>query len=93
MTTYKGFPGDAPVKNLPAKAGDPGSIPGLGRSPGEGNNSNLLQYLCLENSIDRGAWQATVHGVAESQAQLKQLSSHACITEVLCFTPGTNTTL
>ena len=54
-------------KNLPAKAGearDPGSIPGSGRSPGEGNG-NPLQYSCLENSMDRGAWQATVHGVAE----------------------------
>ena len=46
--------------------GDPGSIPGLGRSPGEGNG-NPLQYSCLENPMDRGAWQATVHGVAESQ--------------------------
>ena len=45
--------------------GDPGSTPGLGRSPGVGNG-NLLQYACLENSVDRGAWQARVHGVAES---------------------------
>ena len=44
---------------------DPGTIPGLGRSPGEGNG-NPLQYSCLENPIDRGAWQATVHGVAKS---------------------------
>ena len=44
-------------------AGDPGSIPGLGRSPGEGNG-NPLQYSCLENPVDRGAWQATIHGVA-----------------------------
>ena len=50
------------VKNLPAYAGDPGSIPGLRRSP-EGGNGSPLQYSCLENSIDRGAWQATVHGV------------------------------
>ena len=60
------------VKNPPAKAGDTGdssSIPGLGRSPGEGN-SNLLQYSCLENSMDRGTWQATVHGVAKSQTKL-----------------------
>ena len=53
------------VKNLPATAGDVGSIPGLGRSPGEGNG-NLLQYSCLGNPMDRGAWQATVQGVAES---------------------------
>ena len=45
--------------------GDVGSIPGLRRSPGEGNG-NPLQYFCLENPMDRGAWQATVHGVAES---------------------------
>ena len=47
-------------------AGDPGSTPGLGRSLGEGNG-NPLQYYCLENPTDRGAWQATVHGVAKSQ--------------------------
>ena len=50
-------------------AGDPGSIPGLGRSPGEGNG-DLLQYSCLENSMDRGAWGATVHGVTKSQTWL-----------------------
>ena len=59
------------VKNLPANAGiagdagDVSSIPGLGRSCGVGNG-NPLQYSCLENSTDRGAWRATVHGVAES---------------------------
>ena len=56
------------VKNLPANAGDArntGSIPGSGRSPGLGNG-NPLQYSCLENSMDRGAWQATVYGGAES---------------------------
>ena len=52
------------VKNLPAYAGDLGSIPGSGRSPREGNG-NPLQYSCLENPMDRGAWWATVHGVAE----------------------------
>ena len=50
------------IKNLPAKAGDTGSFPGLGRSPGVGN-SNPLQYSCLENLMDRGAWQAPVQGV------------------------------
>ena len=57
------------VKNLPANAGDmrdAGSVPELGRSPG-GGNSNPLQYSCLENSMDRGAWCATVHRVAKSQ--------------------------
>jgi len=65
-----GFPGDAVVKNLPANAedsGDVGLIPGLGRSPGVGN-CNPLQYSCLEDSMDRGAWRATVYGVARSQA-------------------------
>ena len=52
------------VKNLPANAGDAGLIPGLGRSPG-GGNGNLLQYSCLGNLMDRGAWWATVHGVSK----------------------------
>ena len=55
----KGFPGGSVVKNPPAKTGDVGLIPGLGRSPREGNG-NPLQYSCLENPMDRGAWQATV---------------------------------
>ena len=56
------------VKNIPANAGDArdvGSIPGLGRSPGE-ENGNLLQHSCLGNPMDRGAWWATVHGAAKS---------------------------
>ena len=53
------------VKNPPANAGDAGLIPGLGRSPGEGNGTPL-QYSCLENLMDRGVWLATVHRVAES---------------------------
>ena len=60
------------VKNLPANAGgttDIGSISGPGRLPG-GGNGNPLQYSCLENLVDRGAWQATVHGVTKSQKQL-----------------------
>ena len=52
------------VKNPPANAGDMGLIPGLGRSPREGNG-NPLQYSCLENPVDKGAWWATVHGVAK----------------------------
>ena len=62
------------VKNPPANAGDPGDaglIPGLGRSPGEGTG-NLLQYSCLGNPTDRGAWRATVHGVAESNLTERQ---------------------
>ena len=58
-------PGGAAVKNLPANAGDTGDaglIPGLGRSPREGNG-NPLQFPCLENSMDRGAWQTTVYGI------------------------------
>ena len=67
-----GFPGDSVVKNPSASAGDArdsGSLPGLGGSPGEGNG-NSLQYSCLGNSMDRGAWWATVHGVAKSQPRL-----------------------
>ena len=70
MYCYKlGFPGSSVVKNLPANAGDADSIPGSGRSSGEGNG-NPLWYSCLENPMDRGAWRATVHGVAESQTCL-----------------------
>ena len=61
------------VKNLSANAGDirdASSIPGLGRTPG-GEDGNPLQYSCLENSMDRGAWQATVHGVAKSWTPLE----------------------
>ena len=58
-----GFPGGSVVKNPPANAGDLGLIPGSGRSPG-GRNGNPLQYFCLENPMDRGAWQAIVPGIA-----------------------------
>ena len=66
------------VKNPPANAGirDAGSRPGKGRSPG-GGNDNPLQYSCLENSMDWGAWWATVHGVTKSQTWLKPLSRQA----------------
>ena len=63
------FPGDSVVKNLPANAGaagDAGSVPGLGRSPGEGNG-NPLQYSCWENPMDRGAWWAAGQGVTKSR--------------------------
>ena len=61
-----GFLGASVVKNPPANGEDAGLIPGSGKSSGE-RNGNSLQYSCLGNPMDRGAWQATVHGVAESQ--------------------------
>ena len=64
-----GFPSGSVVKDPSAHAGDPGLIPGLGRSPG-GGNGNPPQYFCLENSTDRGAWKTTVHGLAKSQTRL-----------------------
>ena len=67
------------VENLPANAGDvkdSGSVPGSGRSPGEGNG-NPLQCSCLENPMDRGAWQAAVYGTEKSWTRLKRFSMHA----------------
>ena len=64
-----GFPGGSVGKESTCNAGELGLIPGLGRSPG-GGNDNPLQYSGLENPMDRGAWRATIHGVAESQTQL-----------------------
>ena len=72
-TKGQGFPGVSAGRNLPANAGDAGSIPGLGRSPGEGNG-NPLQYSCLENSMDRGAWQAI-------QSMGSQRGRHDLVTE------------
>ena len=71
------------IKNLPAMQENPDSIPALGRSPGEGNG-NPLQYSCLENSMDRGAWWITVHGVAKEsdtteQITLSHLWSQSCL--------------
>ena len=63
------FPGGSNGKKCACNAGGLGSIPGLGRSPGEGNR-NPLQYSCLENPMDRRAWQSTVHGVAKSRTAL-----------------------
>ena len=66
ITFYtEGFPGGSVVKNLSANARNTSSVPGLGSSPGEGND-NPLQYSCLENPMDRGAWWAAVHRVTES---------------------------
>ena len=67
------FPGGSEGKASACNAGDPGSIPELGRSPGEGNG-NPLQYFCLENSMDGGAWWATVHGVKKSETGLHLLA-------------------
>ena len=67
------FPGGSDSKMSAYNAGDLGSIPGSGRSPGEGNG-NPLQYSCLENPMDGGAWRATVHGVAKSRTQLSDFT-------------------
>ena len=66
MEAYQGFPSSSTVKESACSAGNVGSIPGSGRCPGVGN-SNPLQYFCLGNPNDRGAWQAVVHGVTKSQ--------------------------
>ena len=63
--------------------GDLGWIPGLGSSPGEGNG-NLFQYSCLENPMERGAWEAVIHRVTKSRTQLKKLSTHAAIYMCVC---------
>jgi len=68
-TYYLGFPGGSDRKEYACSAGDQGSISRLGPSPEEGNGYPL-QYSCLKNSMDTGAWRATVHGVAKSQTQL-----------------------
>ena len=68
-----GFPGGSEVKVSACSVGDLGSIPGLGRSPGEGNG-NPLQYSCLENPMDGGPWWATVHGVAKSRTRLRDFT-------------------
>ena len=70
------FPGGSDSKASVYNAGDPGLSPGMGRSPGEGNG-NLLQYYCLENPMDRGAWYATVYGVAKSPTRLSNFTMQA----------------
>ena len=67
------FPGGSDGKASAYNVGDPGSIPGLGRSPGEGNG-NPLQYSCLENPMEGRSWYATVHGVAKSRTQLSDFT-------------------
>ena len=93
-----GFPGSSDGKASAYKAGDLGSIPGSGRSPGEGNG-NTLQYSCLENPTDQGAWWATVHGVAKSRTRLSDFTSlhfrhimtppHLSSPDTLCMWKGT----
>ena len=76
LIAVQGFPGGSEVKASACNAGDLDSIPGLGRSPGEGNG-NPLQYSCLENPMDGGAWWATVHRVPKSWTQLSDFTSIA----------------
>ena len=73
-----GFPGGSDGKESSCNAGDLGLIPGLGRSPGERNIPTLV-YYGLENSMDRGAWQATVHGVAKNRTQLSNFHTFVLI--------------
>ena len=80
-----GFPGGSVVKNLPATAedtGDMGSIPGSERSPGEGNG-NPLQYSCLGNPMDRGAWQVAVHGVTKVLDTTYRLNNHLLMFQLI----------
>ena len=74
-----GFPGGSDGKASAHNAGNLGSIPGLGRSPGEGNG-NPLQYSCLENSMDGGAWWATVHAVTKNWTRLSDLIMNVFLT-------------
>ena len=86
---YLGFPGGSVGKESTCHAGDMGSNPGLGRSPGE-EHGNPLQYCSLENPMDRGAWwQATVYRVAKNQTGLKWLSTHTCILVTVSVIQGT----
>ena len=75
MYIWEGFADGSVVKNPPADTGDTGLMPGSGRSPGEGIG-NLPQCSCLRNPMDRGAWQATVHGVAKELDTTKQQQQH-----------------
>ena len=79
------FPSGLEGKASACNEGDRGSIPGSGRSPGEGNG-NPVQYYCLENPMDRGVWQATVYGVAKSQTRLSDFTQHfsKCLVTI-CF--------
>ena len=76
-----GFPGGSDRKVSAYNAGDSGSIPGSGRSTGE-RNGNSLQYSCLENSMNRGVWQAPVHGLTKSPMQLKQFNTQTVLLKI-----------
>ena len=78
---YRGFPGGSGGKESACNAGDSSSIPGWGQSPGE-DKGNPLQYSCLENPMDRGAWQGYSLGL-QSWTQLKRLSTHVCFLNYL----------
>ena len=82
-STHMGFPDDSVVKYLPTDAGDMSSIPGLGRSPG-GRNGNSLQYSCLENLMDRGAWWATVQG-GHKELDMTEHTTHVSVHSSWCF--------
>ena len=79
----RGFPGGSVVKNPPAGAGDAGLTPGLGRSPGEGNG-NPLQDSCLENPMNRGAWQAGGHGITKESDTTQRLNNNTVICMYTC---------
>ena len=89
---YMGFPGSSAGKESACSAGELGLIPGLRRSPGEGSGYPL-QYLGLENSMDRGAWWATVHGVAKSRTGLSYFFICVHIIDSLCYAAETYTVL
>ena len=85
VTLIMGFPGGSDSKESGCNAGDSGSIPASGRSPGEGNGYPL-QYSCLENSTNRGAWQAIVHGVAKRVGHNRATDT---FTQIICMVePG-----
>ena len=84
MFLFMGFHGGSVVKNPSASVGDMGSIPGSGKSPGEGNGK-LLQYSCLENSMDRGVWWATVHGITKESDMTQQLNNNQQLLLTDCY--------
>ena len=89
LCCLQGFPSGSEGKAAACNEGDPGSIPGSGRSPGEGNG-NPLQFSCLENPMEGGAWQATVHGVAKGQTRLSdKLLLLCCLLEMYFKHKGT----